>query len=260
MIIAVLQARVSSTRLPGKVLRPILGVPMLERHLERLARVRMIDRLIVATSVEKSDKPIIQLCRELNVDCFRGSLNDVLDRYYRAAEPFAPDTVVRLTGDCPLADPKVIDDGIRYFLDHDFDYVSNCVDRTFPVGLDFEVLRFASLESAWREARLPSEREHVTPFIKNRPERFTIGHYKNEADLSYHRWTVDEPEDFEFVTSVYEALYPDNPLFSMGDILDLLALRPDLTEINYHIVHGEGYRKSLHDDAVWLTRREPIPG
>ena len=259
MIIAILQARVSSTRLPGKVLRPILGAPMLERQLERLARVQIFDRLIVATSIEKSDKPIVQLCRELDVDCFRGSLTDVLDRHYRAAEPFGPDTIVRLTGDCPLADPEVIDAGIGFFLEHDFDYVSNCMERTFPIGLDFEVFRFESLRTAWREAGLPSEREHVTPFIKNPPERFGIGHFKNGVDLSYHRWTVDEPEDFRFAAAVYENLYPANPRFSMQDILDLLVRRPELAEINYHIVHGEGYRKSLHDDAVWLAGRETVP-
>lgn len=258
MIIAILQARVSSTRLPGKVLRPILGVPMLERQLERLASLKAIDRLMVATSVEKSDMPIVQLCRTLGVDCFRGSLDDVLDRYYHAAEQLDPETVVRLTGDCPLADPEIIDAGIRYFLEHSYDYVSNIMDRTFPVGLDFEVFRYQSLETAWREARLPSEREHVTPFIKNRPERFHIGHFKNDVDLSHHRWTVDEPEDFKFVASVYEALYPGNPRFSMDDILDLLAQHPELSEINYHIVHGEGYRKSLHSDAVWLNTRETM--
>jgi len=260
MIIGILQARVSSSRLPGKVLRPILGVPMLEHHLERLRRVSRLDRLIVATSTEKSDKPIDQLCRELKVECFRGSLDDVLDRYYQSAKGYAPEVVVRLTGDCPLADPEVIDDGIRHYLEHDFDYVSNCMERTHPVGLDFEVFRFEALETAWREAQLPSEREHVTPFIKNHPERFNIGYYRNDVDLSHHRWTVDEPEDFEFVTAVYEALYPGHPRFCMDDVLDLLARRPELTEINYHIVHGEGYRKSLQADTVWLAGQETGAG
>jgi spore coat polysaccharide biosynthesis protein SpsF len=233
------------------VLKPILGVPMLQRHLERLDHIRLLDNLIVATSTNKSDMPVAELCRELNIDCFRGSLDDVLDRFYKAVRSQAADTVVRLTGDCPLADPDVISECIEYFLQHDFDYVSNCMDRTYPIGLDVEVFKFDCLRQAWEEARLPSEREHVTPFIKNHPEHFSIGNFKNRIDLSHHRWTVDEAEDFEFVSAVYRALYPDNPRFSMNDILKLLDERPELTEINYHIVHGEGYLKSLREDSAY---------
>jgi spore coat polysaccharide biosynthesis protein SpsF len=258
MIIAVLQARVSSSRLPGKVLKPILGIPMLGRHLERLQRVKLFDRLIVATSTEASDTPVVRLCDKLGVDCYRGSLNDVLDRYYHALEPHHPDIVVRLTGDCPLTDPGVIDECIGFFLNHKFDYVSNCMKRTFPIGLDTEVFRFEALRQAWREARLPSEREHVTPFIKSHPERFRIGHFLNDIDLSHHRWTVDEPEDFKFVKAVYEKLYPLNARFSMHDILHLLKRHPELMEINYHIVHGKGYLKSLEEDKARLAGREAI--
>ncbi len=256
MILAILQARVSSTRLPGKILRPIMGVPMLERHLDRLRSVRNIDRLIVATSVEKSDLPVAALCRELGIDCFRGSLDNVLDRFYHATESYNPDVIVRLTGDCPLADPGVIDGGIDYFLKSDYDYVSNSLERTYPIGLDFEVFRFKCLREAWQEARLPSELEHVTPFIYNRPERYSIGHFRNDVNQSHHRWTVDEPEDFRFVTAVYDALYPLNSQFTMRDILDLLASRPELTEINYHIVHGAGYQKSLCEDAQYKAVKE----
>jgi spore coat polysaccharide biosynthesis protein SpsF len=259
MIIAVLQARVSSTRLPGKVLKPILGVPMLEHHLERLSEVRCIDRLIVATSIQPDDDPIVELCRRRKVECFRGKLDDVLDRYYRAVESYRPDAVVRLTGDCPLADPEVIDEGIEYFCNDDYDYVSNCVERTYPIGLDAEIFRFEALRQAWREAQLPSEREHVTPFIKNHPERFVLGQFKNDIDLSHHRWTVDEPEDFEFVRAVYQALYLQKPRFSMHDILYLLERQPELTRINYHIVHGAGYQKSLNEDDQWRAGRKALP-
>jgi len=255
MILAILQARLSSTRLPGKVLKPILGRPMLELHLERLARSTMIDKLIVATSDRGDDTPIADLCHKLGVICYRGSLSDVLDRYYRAAKPYTPDIVVRLTGDCPLADPAVIDAGIEYFLKHSFDYVSNCVERSFPIGLDFEVFRYSCLESAWRESVLPSEREHVTPFIKNHPEQFAIGHFMNTVDLSHHRWTVDEPDDFVFVTAVYDALYANTPGFTTNDIIALLDEHPELTRINYHIEHGEGYRKSLREDEVYLSAK-----
>jgi len=251
MILAILQARVSSSRLPGKVLKPILGRRMLERQLERVARAGLIDRLIVATSDQPDDDAIADLCHYAAFECFRGSLTDVLDRYYQAARRYRPDTVVRLTGDCPLADPEVIDLGIRFFLENRFDYASNCVERTYPIGLDAEVFRFGCLEDAWREARLPSEREHVTPFIKNHPERFSIGHFKNDRDLSCHRWTVDELADYDFVKAIYEALYPANPRFTTDDILHLLAERPELTEINYHIIHGQGYQKSLREDAAF---------
>ncbi len=229
---------------------------MLEMHLERLARSAMIEKLIVATSDRPDDTPIAELCAKLDLACFRGSLSDVLDRYYRAARRFNPETVVRLTGDCPLADPAVIDAGINYFLKNNFDYVSNCVERSFPIGLDFEVFRFGCLETAWREAVLPSEREHVTPFIKNHPERFAVGHYTSPVDLSHHRWTVDEPDDFAFVTAVYEALYGDNSRFTTEDILTLLEEKPELMQLNYHIEHGEGYRKSLREDQAFFAAQK----
>lgn len=260
MILAILQARMSSTRLPGKVLKPILGRPMLELHLERLSRMTTIDRLVVATSTEPEDTPIVDLCDALNVDSFRGSLDDVLDRYYRTAMHYGADALIRLTGDCPLADPAIIDQGVRRFVNSEFDYVGNCMTRTFPIGLDFEVLTAVSLQQAWREAVLPSEREHVTPFIKNHPERFAIESFTNDIDYSHHRWTVDEPEDFEFVTKVYEALYPINRNFAMHDILRLLEKCPDLRALNYHIVHGEGYRKSLRQDERFPAEKIRSPG
>jgi spore coat polysaccharide biosynthesis protein SpsF len=254
MKLAIIQARMSSSRLPGKVLKPILGRPMLAHHLERLQRGKHIDKLLVATSQEADDTPIANLCLDLGVDCFRGSLEDVLDRFYHAALPYLPDTVVRLTGDCPLADPEIIDRAIEYFNAHECDYISNTLDRTFPIGLDVEVFRFESLQKAWQEATLPSEREHVTPFLYNHPDRFTIGQMTTTPDMSTHRWTVDEPEDFEFVSAVYEALYARNPHFGADAILTLLEERPELLKINYHIKHGEGYEKSLRADKAFARR------
>ena len=249
-VAVILQARMSSSRLPGKVLRPILGKPMLQRHLERVSRIRHRHRLIVATSSRKDDEAIAGLCLTLGVECYRGSLDDVLDRYYQAARRYNPEIIVRLTGDCPLADPEVIDRGLEFFLNHDFDYVSNSIDRTYPIGLDVEIFRFTCLEQAAEEAVLPSEREHVTPFIHKQTDRFKIGQFTDKVDRSQHRWTVDEPEDFEFVKAVYENLYPENPAFGTSDIFALLDRKPELTGINYHIVHGEGYQKSLEHDAA----------
>lgn len=250
MILAILQARVSSSRLPGKVLMPLLGVPMLLREIERIGRASLIDQLLVATSNDASDDPISRLCRDNGILCYRGSLEDVLDRYYQAAKLSSPEHVVRLTGDCPLIDPEVIDQVARFYLDGAYDYASNTVTPTFPDGLDVEVFRFSCLEDAWREANLPSQHEHVTPFIHRQPERFKIGCFKQEPDLSRLRWTVDEAEDFEFVKQVYEALYRDNPAFVMDDVLHLLKSRPELLAINARFQRNEGYQKSLAKDAL----------
>jgi spore coat polysaccharide biosynthesis protein SpsF len=248
MILAILQARVSSSRLPGKVLKPLLGVPMLLRQIERLKKSQKIDQLLVATSTEPSDDPIEKLCEEQGIACYRGSLNDVLDRFYQAARGFNPKHVVRLTADCPLTDARLIDDVIGFYLDGGFDYASNAIQATYPDGLDMEVFRFSCLEQAWREARLSSQREHVTPFIHQQPLRFKIGHYKNSSDLSHLRWTVDEPKDFELVTMIYETLYPRNSDFSTQDILELLDQRPELVHWNTSHQRNEGYQKSLKAD------------
>jgi spore coat polysaccharide biosynthesis protein SpsF len=251
MILAILQARFSSTRLPGKVLKPILGRPMLARHIERLRRCRKIDGLMVATSVDPSDDAIEALCGELDIPCFRGSLPDVLDRYYRAAmaSEIEPEHIVRVTGDCPLADPELIDRVIEFHLDGGYDYSCNARDPfTFPDGLDVEVFRAACLERAWREATLPSQREHVTPFVYQHPEWFKIGDFKNTTDLSHLRWTVDEPADFELVRRIYEALYPANPAFTTPDILDYLEVHPELKTLNVGHQRNEGFQKSLEKD------------
>lgn len=209
-----------------------------------------MDKLIVATSNQPDDRKLGALCRAFDVDCFFGSLDDVLDRYYQAAKPHNPEHVVRLTGDCPLTDPELIDQVIQFHLEGAYDYTSNTVEPTYPDGLDAEVIRFPCLEEAWREATLPSEREHVTPFIRKHPDRFKIGSVKGRDDLSHLRWTVDEPEDLELVTRIYEALYPQNPQFTTGDILQLLVRNPHLSEINSAFGRNEGYQKSLVEDKL----------
>ncbi|MCL4723012.1 MAG: glycosyltransferase family protein [Anaerolineae bacterium] len=248
MIVAILQARCSSTRLPNKVLKPLLGEPMIRRQIERIQRARLIDELVVATSSDSSDDALANVINDAGINVFRGSLEDVLDRVYRAAVDCTPDYVVRLTADCPLIDPEVIDEVIRLCQAGNCDYSSNGVEPTYPDGLDVEVMRLAALEHAWREAMLPSEREHVTPFIYHHPELFSICHVKNDVDFSHLRWTVDNAEDFQFVTRVYEALYPVKPSFNMQDVLALLELHPDWTELNRHIGRNEGMKKSLLAD------------
>jgi spore coat polysaccharide biosynthesis protein SpsF (cytidylyltransferase family) len=242
--VAVLQARMTSTRLPGKVLRPILGRPMLALQLERVRRASLIDR--------PSDEPVAELCANQGIEVYRGSLEDVLDRMYRAAAPHAPTHLVRLTGDCPLADPDVIDLIIRSHVEHDADYSSNTQPPSFPHGLDAEVARWTAFERAHRDARLPSEREHVTPYLYRHPELFRLNPVLADVDRSGLRWTVDHPADFELVSRVYEALYPGNPAFTTGDILHLFERQPDLAAINAGLSRHEGMQKSLRADAEAL--------
>jgi len=247
-ILAILQARVSSTRLPGKVLKPIIGRPMLELQIERILQSKLIDKLVVATSTDPTDDQIEQLCNKIGVPSYKGDLSDVLDRFYQTALIWNPEHIVRLTGDCPLIDPEVVDEVISFYLNGHYDYVSNTLEPTFPDGLDVEIFRFSVLEEAWKEAKLPSQREHVTLFIYQNPERYRLGNYKNPIDLSHHRWTVDEPEDFELVTEIYEGLYPSNPKFRMNDILNFLQKRPELIELNEKFKRNEGMEKSLKED------------
>jgi len=256
MILGILQARASSRRLPGKVLKPILGRPMLERQIERLRRARRLDKLVVATSTDASDDAIAALCQSLATDCFRGSLDDVLDRFYQAAQRYAPRAVVRLTGDCPLADSEVIDQLIDMHMAGGFDYTSNAVKRSYPDGLDAEVMEFHCLETAWREATLPSEREHVTPYIRAQRERYRFGDLVQPQDLSEQRWVVDDPEDFAFIGAIYEALYPENSAFITADILALLERRPDIAAKMGQAPINEGYQRSLAADAAVLAARK----
>ena len=219
MIVAILQARMSSQRLPGKVMKPILGTPMIGRQIERLCRARSLDRIVVATSDREDDNPLADYVSGLGLHVHRGSLDDVLDRFHGAAlAQGRPDHVVRLTADCPLADWRVIDDCVALQIRSGSDAASNSFVRSYADGLDVEAVKFDALETAWREAGPGPDREHVTPFIYRHPERFRIEHLVQEPNLEHVRWTVDTPEDFAFATEVYEALYPENPAFTTADI------------------------------------------
>lgn len=247
-IVAILQARASSSRLPNKVLKPILGIPMLQHQIERVCRSQLIDQLVVATSDETSDDVLAQLLEKSGISVYRGSLNDVLDRFYNAANQYQPAHVVRLTGDCPLIDPEVIDDVISHHLNTSADYTSNVSPPSFPDGLDVEVMTLSTLERAWNCANLASDREHVTSYIRKETSGFLVQNIENKQDLSALRWTVDELADFDFVSEVYAHLYRDNPEFSMLDILNLLVAKPELGAINQGYMRNEGYFKSLLKD------------
>jgi len=232
LIVTILQARMSSKRLPGKVLKPILGRSMMSLQIERLQRCELSDVLVVATSDLREDDEIAHLCVSMQVPCFRGSLDDVLDRYYRCAELHEADHLIRLTGDCPLIDPLLVDDLIRFYLSNGYDYSSNCRPPTLPDGLDAEVMSFSALSAAWREATDLYDREHVVPFIIRNPSRFNLGNLTYNPNLSNLRWTVDYPRDLLFVEKVYEYLYPTKPEFGFRDVLNLLSERSELTDLN----------------------------
>lgn len=248
MIVAVLQARMSSTRLPGKVIKPLLGIPMLFRQIERIKQAQKIDKLILATSTDKSDDLLEKLSQEYDVECFRGSLEDVLDRYYQAVLPYSPEHVVRLTGDCPLTDPFLIDAVIQFHVDGGYDYSGNAIEPTYPDGLDVEVMRFSALYQAWKEANLSTQREHVTLFFSQNRDAFKIGCFRNSVDHSAWRWTVDEELDFKLVETIFNELYPRNPLFSSNDVVAFLQEYPNLNLLNSKYTRNEGLKKSVKNN------------
>ncbi len=232
-VVAIIQARTGSSRLPRKVLKVIGGATMLERVLNRVRRSATLNKVVVATTTKAGDADIVAECARLGVPVFRGSEEDVLDRYYEAAKATKAEVVVRITADCPLIDPQVVDSVVSSFLNHRPDYASNSLNRTYPRGLDVEVMSSATLSRAWREATETYQRVHVTPYIYLNPGLFSLlpvdsaGHYAQ-------RWTVDTPEDLDFVRAIYEE-FNNTDSFGWKDILKLLKQKPELLEINHHI-------------------------
>lgn len=235
--VIIVQARMTSTRLPGKVLKQVMGKPLLEYQIERLRRIKFANEIVIATTVNDTDLPIIQVCEKLNVVCYRGSENDVLARYYEAARENGADVVVRITSDCPVIDPLIIDEVIRFYRESypKYDYVSNSLKRTFPRGMDTEVFSFKALEEAFKAATALPDREHVTPYIYRHPEQYSLGNIENIEDESRHRWTVDTEEDFLLISQIIKAIYPVNPSFNMRDCLELINQNPEWFNINSHV-------------------------
>jgi spore coat polysaccharide biosynthesis protein SpsF len=232
--IAIIQARMGSTRLPGKILKDIQGKPMLWHVINRVNYSNLIDKIVIATTDNKEDDKIEGFCKTNDISSYRGSQKDVLDRYYQVARIYQADLIIRITSDCPLIDPDIIDKAIEHYLNNKekVDYVSNTLERTYPRGMDAEVFSFGVLEKVWQKAKKQYEREHVTPYIYENPDTFNLSCIKNENDLSYLRLTVDEEKDLELVIGIYKKLYKKNNIFYLEDIVKLFEEYPELKSVN----------------------------
>jgi len=254
-IAAIIQGRMSSSRLPGKILLDIAGQPMLWRVVERVRMARTVDETIVATTTDPSDEPVAKFCQERAILLYRGSLYDVLDRFYQAASLYRADVIVRVTADCPLIDPAVIDRTVTELLETGADFSANRLPppwkRTYPIGLDTEVCTFAALERAWREARLPHEREHVMPYLYSVPGRFAVRVVDAEQDFGHLRWTVDTPEDLEVVRRLFELL-GGRRNFTWQEVLAVWQAHPELAEINAEVRHHK------YDEVDERFTNEPV--
>jgi glutamate-1-semialdehyde 2,1-aminomutase len=255
--IAIVQARMGSTRLPNKVMKPIGGIPMIELLLGRLSRAKEVDQIVVATSVDERNHPLVEHVRKLGYACEQGSENDVLDRFVQAAGAHQADVVVRITGDCPLVDPALVDDVIRRFKAADVDYFSNTNPPTYPDGLDIEVCSFKALVQASQEAGEPFEREHVTPYLRE-PGRFKTAAMQHKQDFSTMRWTVDEPADFTVIEKIFQYFHPRTD-FTWSEVLDLQHQQTDIFKLNQHLIRNEGATMGT-GQKLWKRAKQVIPG
>ncbi len=247
-VIAILQARMNSSRLPGKVMMNLVNKPVLEHIVERLSYCKMIEKIVVATTSEESDNIIEDYCKNNKIDFYRGNIEDVLDRFYSSAKIFNADPIVRITCDCPVIDPVIVDAIISGYLAGEYDCYG--LGGKFPDGLDCTVYSFYALEKAWKEAKLKSEREHVGPYIQNNPKLFKTGYLEIFKNLEKYRWTLDEANDYELLNKIFNALYRSSSPFLTHEILKFLQNNPNLSLINNKNIRNEGYLKSLQEDKI----------
>jgi len=240
MVLALIQARMGSTRLPGKVLKPLAGRPVIDHVIERVASATHVDDVMVVTSIDRNNLPLVTRVAEQGVGVFVGSEDDVLDRFWQAVRLTEADTVVRVTADCPIIDPEIIDRVVCLHVERGFDYTSNVDPPSWPDGLDVEVVSRTVLETAWREASTPADREHVTPFIRRDRRRFNIGNLASDRDLSGLRWTLDEEADYRFLQAIFEEIGDKGEVFGLQRVLHLLDRRPDMSKINAGIERNAG--------------------
>lgn len=245
--VAIIQARMESTRLPGKMMMKILGKPIIYYVIDRVRQARLIDDVWLATTVNKADDVLAEWAEDNGVKYYRGSVDDVLDRYYQAAFLVRADVVIRITGDCPLIDPKVIDQVVGEYLKGRYDYICNRQPSTWPDGLDTEVFSMATLKKDWEEATLKSDREHVTTYVWQHPNIFKLKSIHHSVDLSQHRWTLDTKEDLEFLRLIFEELQKKQQFGHLAEVLAILQEHPDWLKINAQYRRNEGYQKSLKE-------------
>ena len=254
MIGCIIQARMGSSRLPGKVLMESNhGKPLLYYVINQLQHCEKVKNLVIATTTNQEDDEIEKFANNNLVNIFRGSEKDVLDRYFQCAKKYSFSTIVRITADCPLIDPQIVDRVIEKFFSGNYDYAANTLIRTFPKGTDVEVFSFSVLERTWKNAHLPSEREHVTPYIRNQGI-FKIINVQNDKNISSLRLTVDRIEDFELIKQILKNI-SINPIH-LGDILELFSRKPELIEINKHIDNNEGFSRSLKEDQEFIKKQK----
>jgi len=254
MIGCIIQARMGSSRLPGKALmKSDSGKPLLYYVINQLRYCSKVKNLVIATTTNQEDDEIEKFADNNSVNVFRGSEKDVLDRYFQCAKKYSFSTIVRITSDCPLIDPQIVDKVIERFFSGNYDYATNTLIRTFPIGTDVEVFSFSVLETAWKNAQLPSEREHVTPYLRNKGNFKTIN-VENDTNISNLRLTVDRIEDFELIKEILNNI-STNPIH-LEDILELFSRKPELIEINKYINHNEGFNRSLKEDQEFIKKQE----
>lgn len=262
-VVIVVQARMSSSRLPGKVMMPILGQSLLSRMIERIRMIKHSSEIVVATSQESSDDIIAGEAERIGVACYRGSLNNLLDRHYQVGKQFGAGIVLKIPSDCPLIDPRIIDEVLDFYFANrlDYDYVSNLHPATFPDGNDVEIMTMACLERTWREAEKQLELEHTTPYIWENPEKFRIGNvcWSSGKDYSMsHRFTIDYEADYQFIKRVFEELYPNKPDFSCQDILSILEEKPDVYNLNAEYAGVNWYRNHLDELKTISTEQTKV--
>lgn len=253
-ISVLIQTRTGSSRLPNKVLKTIEGKPAIWHVINRVKQIESVEQIALITTKKPEDKILLKIAEENGIIGFAGNELDVLDRHFQCAEEIKSDPIIRITSDCPLIDPFLSEKILQYYLSNDFDYVSNTITPTFPDGLDTEIFSYEALEKASYEAKLPSEREHVTPYFIKHPEKFKISNYVNDYDLSNLRWTLDQGQDLTFIQEIYSRMKPKT-IFSMNEILNILSSNPELLEINKGIQRNEGHKPSLEKDKELLAKK-----
>ena len=250
MNVGIIQARTGSSRLPGKIMMEIEGKTMLEHMIERVSKSKKLDKIVIATTTKEDDDVIVALAKKLNIDYFRGSEDDVLDRYYNASKKFNANVIVRLCSDSPLLDGNIVDDVIEKYLSGNYDFVGNLAPspRTYPDGLGVEVFSSELLADAQLNAKKPSEREHVTFYMWMQPEKFKIHRIDLEKDLSQFRFNLDYKEDYDLIKQVFQKFLPKNKFFKIGDVVSWLESNSEIFRINSHIISQQGWKKSFEKD------------